>query len=197
MTGPSHDPFEFRVDTRPKGKLPPSRGYRPKPTSVYEQLSGPDPEVCAEARKTKPKAAKPDDEFKRVLADFKQRGWLAFRVEAYVCAGGAFIKKDLLGFADILALRLDGEHTRVLAVQLTTKGKVLDHIRKMASSDLFNVPGSGQISYRHAVCAWLATGASIVILAWDKDDKGRWFYGETPVTIDTISEAIARRRKVS
>jgi hypothetical protein len=87
------------------------------------------------------------------LRHLREQGWTAEVVERWV--PGANVRKDLLGFVDVLAIR-GGE---VLAVQTTTASNVPARVRKIAEAE--------------HVASVRACGWSIHVHGWAKRD-GRW-----------------------
>lgn len=69
---------------------------------------------------------------------------------------GANIRKDLFGFADLLAIR----DQTVLAVQVTSRSNLAARIRKIGDSPLLGL-------VRKA-------GISIAAHGWGKDKAGKW-----------------------
>ena len=89
----------------------------------------------------------------RSLAWFRDRGWHCEVVERWI--PGANVRRDLLGFADILAIR-GGE---LVLVQTTTAG-VAERVRKCLESPGFVV--------------WTAApGRLVVVHGWVKRSNGR------------------------
>jgi len=98
---------------------------------------------------------------------------------------GMFIKKDLFGLIDVMAVKAD--EPGVLGIQVTTRSNVSSHFHKA-----LDLP---------ALKVWLAAGNRLVIHAWGrvkerlKDGSwskvGRWKLVERPVTLE-ILDAMAK-----
>jgi hypothetical protein len=89
----------------------------------------------------------------RSLAWFRDRGWYCEVVERWI--PGANIRRDLFGFADILAVK----GSEIVLVQTTTEG-VAERVRKCLESPGFKVWTS-------------APGRLVVVHGWCKRANGR------------------------
>lgn len=90
----------------------------------------------------------------RTLERLRDAGWVAEICERWI--PGANIRKDLWGFADVLAIR-EGE---VLAVQCTSGSNVSARVRKIEASPLLS--------------AVRKAGIAIEVWGWRKTAAGKW-----------------------
>ena len=90
-------------------------------------------------------------------------------------------RKDLFGFADLVALSPDGA---LVFLQVTTRRHVGDRLRKIR----FQSTGTGQHETRMCELArrLLEGGHRIIIEGWDKHD-GRWRCREREVVLADLS----------
>lgn len=95
----------------------------------------------------------------RSLEMLRKQGWRVDIVERRLTA---FVKKDLFGFIDILAIKDD----EVLAVQTTSASNVSARVNKIASDELAS-----------AVADVRKLGWAIRVHGWRKR-KGRWICRE-------------------
>jgi len=89
----------------------------------------------------------------RALQQLRREGWLAEVVERFI--PGARVRRDLFGFADILAIKAD--HPGCLGIQVTTTGHMADRYAKMTSE-----PVVGRLR------VWLAASNRVEIWGWSK-----------------------------
>ena len=159
-----------------------------------------------ESKKINKAASKPSDEYRRAIDEVEADGYFAFRTEAYHSIRGMFIKRDLLGIADIVGLQPGlmndrpgseppHQSTDVLFLQLTTKEGVGAHIRKLVSSETFELSRGNPLTYKEITEKVMDAGVTIIIWGWYKDDKGRWAHSTTTVTRELLEAAIARKRR--
>jgi hypothetical protein len=178
------DPFGFGpgAETR-EHKAAPSVGgtQHGKGKDLFENLreftEHGDPEKGAGVKKK----AKSDDHNPRTKKLFESHGYTVYKTETINIREGAVWKTDLLGFMDYQAIKpgIQG----VTAVQATSKGLIAPHIRKMR-----DIPEAR---------VWLECGNRIVVVGWYQEGgKGsRWLHETKTVTIETLDEFEARRRK--
>ena len=115
----------------------------------------------------------------RSLATLRAAGWVGDIVERWI-GGGAFkVRKDFLGFADLVMLRsLPGFHGIALAVQASSGSNVSHRLEKMRET-----PGA---------LAWLEAGGEIEIHGWAKRGaRGKrkvWTCRVVVVTEDVLTQ---------
>ena len=98
----------------------------------------------------------------RSLKRLRDDGWLAEPVERWI--PGARVRRDLWGFADVLALR----GPEVLAVQVTSGSNVAARVKKITDSE--NLP------------AVRAANIGVIVHGWRKNAAGRWVCREVDVS---------------
>lgn len=155
-------------------------------------MTGDDPEKTVKAGKVHKVLNKPTDEIKRVCLEYEQQGYLALRGEHYEAKGEMFIKKDFLGFGDVLAFK----RGIVIAENLTTLKGMGPHFRKYASMELVNVPGRGDRPYRDLVLEWLLMGNKLFIRGWKRAPNGvNWTFEREEVTVESLKAVDSRRKR--
>lgn len=137
-----------------------------------------------------PKLVKDASQFKRSIKDINglYPGWYT-KTEHYVTIyGGAQIKRDFGGFADLCGVS-DG---RFIAVQITTVDQVGPHIRKYVSDAKSG--GLGDTTIESNLRAFLACGGIFLIFGYYKEGA-RWQHKVTHVDASVLDAAVARKRK--
>ena len=97
--------------------------------------------------------------------------------------GGRVLRKDLFGFADLVALGQDGE---MVFLQVTSWGHVPTRLKKInvesTGSGRWNVP------MRDLARRLINGGHRVVIEGWRKNETvNRWQYREREVTLEDVS----------
>lgn len=173
-------------------------------------------------RQRRPKKAKAAGKLKagqRSLKYLRDQGWIAEVVEKYIArvegtgqrrafAGG--YRRDLFGFADVLAFRTDaiainGKPVTVLAIQTTSRQQIASHLRTYRNVEAFVGRGTAEQAAKkrqeHAalvrrLLAWIAApGCAAVIHGWEAvcvpkksgdGDKVVWQLTEKVLTDDDL-----------
>lgn len=111
----------------------------------------------------------------RTIAECKRRGWLAQNVEQTI--PHTFIKRDLFGCIDIVAVTPDG----ILGIQ-ATGGQGGVHAARVT-----------KILAEPRMRAWLAAGASLAVWSWRKGGavgkRKTWTLREQVFTLADFAEA--------
>lgn len=124
----------------------------------------------------------------------KTHGGFCFKVEHWAANDKGFnVKRDLLGFGDLMLVTGVGDETRVTMVQCTSAGSVGAHMRKYA--DPTKTHGQAKTPVIELIRRWLAENGRIVVVSYEKDETtNRWILHEHPVTMDLLDQFAARRR---
>lgn len=175
---PFHDPEADALVEASLGKFPSKGHQRFKP-----QLLDPMGNSGAKSS-TKSKASYRETKSLDYLAS---QGYFAFKVTCQaVTYMGVQYTRDLLGFADILAIK----EGKCLLVQVTSKADIGSHCREMA--DPKNKKQSGVP--RANIERWIEMGGAIEVHGWEQDEKGKYHLSITQVDVKLLELYDSRRR---
>ena len=90
----------------------------------------------------------------RSLALLRSQGWVGDVVERWIGGGKFRVRKDFLGFADLIVLRMSHLFPQILAVQATSGTNVAHRVAKMLETP--------------EALEWLRAGGLIHIHGWAK-----------------------------
>lgn len=122
-----------------------------------------------------------------IKREFEKSGFMWIKVEYQaVTYGGMAYKRDLMGFADAIAIK----NGCIYAVQVTTLKDAGNHLRSMLHPST-EKKHSGPV--RQNVDAWRAHGGRIVVCGCFKEGRN-WAHKLVEVTDEVIAGYDARRR---
>lgn len=178
------DPFDFSTNAHERSGYAAKRVNHAMDVAALTVLG--DPEVTG---KNITRRTKQPNHYERVKRWATDRGYWCFKVErlVYDPRTSAMRKQDLLGFADMLAVKPGPE---ILAIQVTTQAAIRAHVRKFVDDNAM----SGGESVAASVRRWLDCGCRLVILGYHKPGH-TWACEEVEVTQDLLDKAIQQRRK--
>ena len=133
---------------------------------------------------------------KKTIELYQAKGYFAFSVDSTSAArGGAVYSSDLLGVADIMAVRgceVDNWNTlpEVLLIQSTTADRRTFHELKYVKPD--NIDKRTQRSAYDNLIDWFSRGGEFVLVCWAKDGSGRW-----QPTIHELDAAWLKNRRLA
>lgn len=111
----------------------------------------------------------------RSVAKWRSRGYFVDTVEQFIrLPGGRSFRKDLFGFADLVAVPLDQDQDgRLLFIQVTSWTNVASRVKKIREEDT----GRGQHTrrIRDIAHSLLRGGNTILVEGWKKNTQsGQW-----------------------
>lgn len=188
--------------------------------AAFDAMTGRNPEIDAEraaelagARDAKT-LQKPSDNTAKLIRHFMDDGYTwVWKCETQQVTGyGDYmrvIKRDMGGFADYMAMRLNLEwHPEIIAIQECAKGQVNAHVQKCSkASETIDFPCSNSVtidkkrpkngtsSIMENVLSFLRSGGIYYICWWEKDDSNHWQLVKREFTEETMQRAIARQHK--
>ena len=130
-------------------------------------------------------------------------GYLWTKQEWYVTLyAGMKVKRDFLGFADMLGTRRPGVvGPPFIASQITTQKALMAHLRKYSDSGATSADETPTLD---KLRAFLSTGSVFVMLGYFKEmvpaktggmKESGWLYTPIEVTNEMLDKAIGRKRK--
>ena len=189
VESPADDPFGIDItvstprDPGPIG-IPISSGSAQGMIRDFAQYGDPE---RGEGKPSSKRKKQPDHN-ERVKRYWESLGYAYFRVDGWQSAGSCFVRRDLMGIWDGMALKLD---CPPVWVQICARDSVATHIKKMCSDELAENHQPRIANLRFC----LGLGHRCVIYAFDQPD-GRLWRGEVKdVTNEMIEQVLARRRK--
>lgn len=111
---------------------------------------------------------------------WRDQGYVLDSAEQIFRNAGKSRRKDLYGFVDLVALGPDGDE---VWIQVTTRGQIQPHIRKLMTK----TTGKGQwaVPIKECMRRAVAGGTRLVIEGWYMEG-GRWKVEERWITLEEL-----------